>query len=131
VPLTIFSRETRLSNILLNAIDASRPIIRNSLRPVGIVLRRLYPSAVWLRPSGRNLAAMMWVVQRVLAEGRGYAQFMLHSSELMPGGSPTFKTEHDIEKLYEHLEMLFGWVASRFIGQTLTEFKVHFERAVA
>ena len=35
--------------------------------------------------------------------------FILHSSELMPGGSPTFKTEKDIENLYVVEKMRVTW----------------------
>jgi hypothetical protein len=129
VPVSIFSRQKRLPRACLASIDAAHPIIRNSLRPLQIALRRLYPPAVWLRPSGTNLSSMMWLVERVFQENRDYAQFMLHSSELMPGGSPTFKTEHDIEDLYAQLEVLFGWVSTRFVGLTLTEYKRRFEEA--
>lgn len=32
--------------------------------------------------------------------------FMLHSSEMMPGGSPSFPDEKSIEELYECIEKL-------------------------
>ena len=48
--------------------------------------------------------------------------FALHSSELMAGGSPTFRTKEDIERLYEDLEWLFAQTAGSFRGATLTEF---------
>ncbi len=38
-----------------------------------------------------------------------YAEFMLHSSEMMPGGSPSFKTEGQIDELYATLEDLFSY----------------------
>ena len=34
-------------------------------------------------------------------------ELMLHSSELMPGGSPTFRREEQIETLYADLEKVF------------------------
>jgi hypothetical protein len=49
-------------------------------------------------------------------------EFMLHSSELMPGGSPTFKTPADIESLYADLKVLFSNAAKQYRGQTLREF---------
>jgi coproporphyrinogen III oxidase-like Fe-S oxidoreductase len=48
--------------------------------------------------------------------------FMLHSSEFMAGGSPTFLNERDIEQLYADLETLFAQIAHSFKGRTLTEF---------
>jgi hypothetical protein len=47
---------------------------------------------------------------------------MLHSSELMPGGSPTFKSKADVERLYRDLRLLFSRVAGRFEAATLSEF---------
>ena len=49
---------------------------------------------------------------------------MIHSSELMPGGSPTFKTENDIENLYSDLKMIFKDLSSFCKGKTLSEYAV-------
>jgi hypothetical protein len=81
------------------------------------------PSITWLRPRGDNLAAMQKLATRVLAEpASDYIEFMLHSSEFMPGGSPTFQTAAHIEKLYTDLEVLFSWLATRCRGATLEEY---------
>ena len=66
---------------------------------------------------------MLRIQERALEEGRRYVEFTLHSSEFMPGGSPTFPTEESIEKLYDHLEQLFARAAQSFAGATLTEFE--------
>ncbi|MGJ0194158.1 deacetylase [Pantoea sp. RRHST58] len=84
------------------------------------------PAVYWLRPSGGNVASMKRVIEQSLAEGQDYVEFMLHSSEFMPDGSPTFKNEQDIERLYEDLEALFSWVGPRFKGRTLTEYHASF-----
>jgi len=55
-----------------------------------------------------------------------HLEFMLHSSELMPGGSPAFKNASEIERLYEHLEMLFEDLATWCRGTTLKEFHARF-----
>ena len=68
----------------------------NVLRAVKHVL---FGRKLQLRPDGRNLKDMLRFLE--LAENDGHLMFMLHSSELMPGGSPTFKTREDIEKLYQ------------------------------
>ncbi|KAF0855786.1 polysaccharide deacetylase family protein [Pantoea dispersa] len=88
----------------------------------GIRGRQRGPSVNWLRPVGGNLAQMKQVAEQTLAQGNDYVEFMLHSSEFMPDGSPTFKTEADIERLYDDLEDLFSWLATRTQGMTLTEF---------
>ncbi|MEZ3501042.1 deacetylase [Pantoea sp. KPR_PJ] len=84
------------------------------------------PAVYWLRPSGGNVASMKRVIEQSLAEGQDYVEFMLHSSEFMPDGSPTFKNEQDIERLYEDLDALFSWVSPRFKGRTLTEYHASF-----
>lgn len=96
----------------------------NQLKQVwnGIRGRQRGPSVNWLRPVGGNLAQMKQVAEQTLAQGNDYVEFMLHSSEFMPDGSPTFKTEADIERLYDDLEGLFSWLATRTQGMTLTEF---------
>jgi len=85
-------------------------------------LSRFLPESIWLRPNGRNLRHMLRILQRCLDEGRVHAQFMLHSSELMPGGSPVFDTKEQILRLYKHLRVLFKHVADRFQPATLSEF---------
>ncbi|WP_426578358.1 polysaccharide deacetylase family protein [Xenorhabdus stockiae] len=80
------------------------------------------PSVNWLRPKGGNLEQMKTVVQQTLASGSDYVEFMLHSSEFMPGGSPTFKDEEQIEQLYQDLEGLFEFLKPLVDGMSLTEF---------
>ena len=54
-----------------------------------------------------------------------YAMFMLHSSEMMPGGSPSFPDEQSIEKLYECIERLFLYAKQRgYEGCKLSEYKI-------
>lgn len=80
------------------------------------------PSVHWLRPMGGNVVQMKMVVEKTLGSGNDYVEFMLHSSEFMPGGSPTFKTKESIERLYAELEELFDWLQSRSSGMTLSEY---------
>ena len=87
----------------------------------GRITHRLLPQP-WLRPNGRNLSQMQRVLDCCREEQRPYAMFMLHSSELMPGGSPTFKTERSIEQLYDSLEALFESAQAPYRGGTLSEF---------
>lgn len=87
------------------------------------------PSVNWLRPKGGNLSQMKQVVRQSLAEGADYVEFMLHSSEFMPGGSPTFKNEAAIEQLYVDLKLLFSWLQPQTVGMTLTEYYQKFGNA--
>lgn len=88
--------------------------------------RRLVPETVWLRPNGRNVQHLLRALRRVVAERMPHAQFVLHSSELMPGGSPTFTTMDRIERLYGDLDRLFGEARTLFQGATLAEFHRRF-----
>ncbi|WP_034919588.1 deacetylase [Erwinia sp. 9145] len=84
--------------------------------------KRRSPSVYWLRPTGGNVQQMIHVAEKTLAGGADYVEFMLHSSEFMPDGSPTFKTEADIDRLYEDLEHLFIWLQTRTVGMTLADY---------
>ena len=52
---------------------------------------------IWLRPNGRNLEDMILLIDYCMRSGDDYVMFMIHSSELMPGGCWRFDTEEKIE----------------------------------
>jgi hypothetical protein len=83
---------------------------------------RVFPAVVWMRPTGRNLRFLLEMLGQARQERWPYVEFMLHSSELMPGGSPTFQNAASIEKLYEDLEVLMEAAGTHFQGATLSEF---------
>jgi hypothetical protein len=86
----------------------------------------------WLRPNGRNGAVLRDLVDEGVANGRSHLMFMLHSSELMADGSPTFQDDASIERLYGDMETLFGHArALGCRGQTLSEFAAHWRPAIA
>ena len=76
-----------------------------------------------MRPTGRNRRFLLGLLEQAREQGWPYVEFMLHSSELMPGGSPTFRNEASIEKLYDDLEALFEAAAGHFEGSTTSEFR--------
>jgi hypothetical protein len=90
------------------------------------VSNRLFPPRQWLQPNRRNRKPMLGILERALRERRRYVEFTLHSSEFMPGGSPTFRTTRSIEDLYQDMEQLFSRAAERFTGVTLSEFEQGF-----
>ena len=95
---------------------------RFSLIPlVEEITNRILPPR-WLRPTGKNIQAMIHILNAAVFHNRPYVEFMLHSSELMPGGSPTFKDGQSIESLYADLEILFSLAGERMIGCTLSEY---------
>jgi hypothetical protein len=77
----------------------------------------------WLRPDCHlQKKPLFKLIDRVSHENQ-YLMFMLHSSEMMPGGSPSFKDEASIEKLYEVIEAVFARAHSLgYTGTTLREF---------
>jgi len=86
------------------------------------VANRASPRLRWLCPAplleSANLDAMLQVYRAELAEEPAHLEFMMHSSELMPGGSPGFRTASDIERLYEYLEVLFEEASRSCTGVT-------------
>ncbi len=85
-------------------------------------LNRMSPGLSWMCPGENGLDAMLRAAGAARAGGSPHVEFMLHSSELMPGGSPTFRTASDIERLYAHLETLFEKLSAWCRGATLAEF---------
>jgi hypothetical protein len=85
---------------------------------------RAFPPVSWFRPNGRNLPAMRKLLRQ--RKGAAYIVFMLHSSELMPGCSPTFPTERSIDRLYDQLEQLFEEAQGDYRGAKLAEFRGEF-----
>ena len=99
--------------------------LRDMLPPASIparALAKIVTPYYWLRPRLGNLARMTWLLDEVIRLRRNYAQLILHSSELMPGGSPYFPDEGAIEALYEELEALFEHASHHFRGSTIGDF---------
>jgi hypothetical protein len=133
------------SAYLLDPDNISRPG-RSSLLEIPMSTRLKYPSWVrsiksaydtirgktyrdsvsWLRPKKGNVQEMIRLADQILDEGADYVEFMLHSSEFMPGGSPTFTDDASIEQLYTDLEVLFRHLANRCQGITLAGYYQHF-----
>lgn len=113
VPVTIVSQPA-LANLLCK-------YIRHYSFPTRF-LNYFFPIATWLRPNKHNINNLLRLVKKGVKQNKKYLQFMLHSSELMPGGSPTFQNKADIESLYRHLEILFTEIHKQFVGATFTDF---------
>jgi hypothetical protein len=111
VPMT-----TRSSDLYRTVPWAYRiPLVRR-------VANRVSPGLSWLYPAESDLNAMLQVACAARAEGATHLEFMLHSSELMPAGSPTFRDASDIDHLYAQLEILFEVLSGWWRGTTLKEF---------
>ena len=92
--------------------------------------RLVSPALNHLCPAESNLRGMLRATRTARAEGAAHLDFSLHSSELMPGGSPTFRNASDIERLYENLEILFEELSTWCRGMTLKEFHARFSESV-
>lgn len=92
-------------------------------RLLGRELKRLISKRpIQCRPNGTNTGQMLRVAKKCISDERGYLMFMIHSSELMPGGSPTFPDEGSIETLYLSMEELFGMISEDYYGCTIGDF---------
>ena len=89
------------------------------------VIRKAFPNTAWLMPTGSNGSDLLRVLEVVRRQHRPYAQFVIHSSELMPGGSLKLPDERAIDLLYQDIEALFA-AAGDFAGQTVAEFRSRF-----
>ena len=79
---------------------------------------------LWLRPISKSMHMLTYLTQKVANEqDSDYLEFMMHSSELMPGGSPYFRNESDIETLFSLLKRYFTYVShTGYCGKTLQEY---------
>lgn len=78
---------------------------------------------LWLRPFKKSLHDLIFLSENVAKEENGYLEFMIHSSELMPGGSPYFKSEEEIDLLYMIMRQYFGWVSENdYEGVSLSDY---------
>ncbi len=125
-PESAYFIENKLLELPMTIIkhDRSQLIQRISKLPkIGKLARYRWPQRTWLRPNGHNLKAMLKLVKQAAVEKHPYIEFMIHSSEFMPGGSPNFVNESQIEKLYEDMEHLFNLIQQQgFIGMTLKDY---------
>jgi hypothetical protein len=117
LPLTVAQKRT------LPLVRRLRGLLSGRAR---YYLDRLLPEYVGFFPGRRNLGRMLALFDQ--AERTGYVELALHSSELMPAGSPAFPDGPTIEALYVTLEKIFAAAAPRFVGATLSEAHDQFSR---
>lgn len=116
------------NRILEVPVTTYRKIIPKVYQGEGIksVLKTAYSFAdrkvIWLRPMVYNLKEMMRVIELNEQSDSDYLMFMIHSSELMPGGSPTFKNNEEIEELYKMIDIIFERIRESYIGVTLAQY---------
>lgn len=95
----------------------------DAMLEVPVTIQKQEDGVSWLRPNGSNLSSMKVIVDGARDAESEYLMFMIHSSELMPFGSPNFRTEFEIEKLYQQMDILFAYMKNRdFRGIGLSDF---------
>lgn len=113
VPMTI----RRTNRFAFDAVHEPKDLLRQGKR---LVLGQWQ----WLRPSvNLSASSLTSLLSDVSKSDDVYAMFMIHSSELMPGGSPNFPDESSIDELYRVIDRTFAAAAKLgFDGQSMTAF---------
>jgi len=88
----------------------------------GPIFNRISPRHSWACPGENGLAGMQRAARAARAQRAVCVEFLVHSSELMPGGSPRFRASAAVERLYASLEVLFADLSAWCKGMTLAEF---------
>ena len=76
----------------------------------------------WLRPAVHDYKEMMFLVSKMEKAHIPYLEFMIHSSELMPGGSPYGRDQDSVEKIYSRMEQLFETTSKTYRGISLKDY---------
>jgi len=113
----------------INRVFEIPPTIRFSYVPFAGGLRHkikvmLCGTPLNFRLANASLKQMKYLINKLQKESStNYLEFMLHSSELMPGGSPYFENEKAIEDMYADLEDMFLYLKTLgYVGCTLEEY---------
>lgn len=115
---------------LINGVLEVPMTVRHThCHPTGSLKHRLKSliggTTVWLRPATESSESMIWLADKVHKEADcNYLEFMIHSSELMPGGSPYVTDNKALEEFYAKMEALFTHVHNLgYRGQTLNDYQ--------
>lgn len=122
-----YSKVSCHAHMVGNVLEVPMSIIKtrkvfNISNIKAITKQVLQGKSIWLRPASSGLQEMKWLL-RSNPNNDNFVEFMIHSSELMPGGSPYFQTKNDIDELFKTMDSLFAYAVSNgFFGCTLEEF---------
>ena len=80
--------------------------------------------SIWLRTASSDFNMMKCCIDSIeKTQISDYVEFMIHSSEVMPGGSPYFPDKDSVERHFETMRRLFTYASERgFSGCTLQEY---------
>ena len=114
LPVTVYPGNQNLLHSVTKHLNPANPIKR--------IVNLAFPPCRILAPRRFRLSELHRIVEWSAGDSRPCVHFMTHSSELMPGGGPAFRTAGDIDRVYANLERLFGRVRRFFDGITLAEY---------
>ncbi|MCM1262178.1 MAG: hypothetical protein NC313_05610 [Butyrivibrio sp.] len=80
---------------------------------------------LWCSPNNTSLHGLKKIAQHINESSKeedDYLMFFTHSSQLMPGGSPQYRTVESIELLYKKVELFFEDISRSYVGITLRDF---------
>lgn len=105
------------------SIDKTKSLILPSRMGIKSSMKSVYHfikhTDLWLRPNtSGNINEMKYLLRNISKNGE-YAEFMIHSSELMPGGGPRHQGEAEVKVLFDTMDKLFKYaVELGFRGYT-------------
>ena len=83
---------------------------------------------LWLRPI-MNVRKLRYLSEKSLKKC-DYVEFMVHSSELMPGGSPYFRDSDAVDMLFKRMKDLFSYLKGIGLsGMTLSEYNTTWRKS--
>ena len=122
-------KESPLSAYMINNSLMEVPMTtrwKRSLHGVSLknrVKNLVIGKSVWMRPAVQTFEDMKNLVSDVEKDGSDYVEFMIHSSELMPKGSPYCQTQEDIRVFYSKMEQVFSYMKDHgYSGITLHDY---------
>jgi hypothetical protein len=80
------------------------------LRIAGVFDRLGIVKRIKLSPEQATSRQMQQLVRASIAEGNCALVLMFHSSSLLPGASPYVRSADDLERFYQSLRDIFGFV---------------------
>lgn len=123
-------KETNIIEVPFNSSISHdfRLSLKSGLRRNITMLRSsLKGRTLQLRPKKDNLDDIKAFLKRT--DAADYQMFMLHSSEFMPGSSPSFPDDKSIEKLYCDIEYIFTYLSKMgYKGMCLSEYAEYLEK---
>jgi hypothetical protein len=121
--LTDFTRpgSSGVFEVPLTVYD-EHPILRTLSAKISTRISNRRFGLTKLRPERGNLPDLLKIISDAERRKSDYIEFMLHSSEFMPGCSLAFPDEESIENMYDDLSVLFDAISKNFQGKTLREY---------